>query len=231
MKVAIVDDSRLARVELKAQLAELPDIEVVGEGDSVATGLTLLAEHSIDLLLLDIDLPDGTGFDLLEQASQVPQVIFVTAFNEFAVKSFEFNALDYLLKPVRQERLLQALGKVQQQQKIQPLAPGRRIFIKDRDDCYFVDIDKVMGFEAMGNYTRVHLADAIPSVYRPISAIWERLDKDAFFKASRSWIINTRFVTAIESLPGGGLIATLQNQREVELSKRQAVEFKRIWSL
>src|SRR5690554_3554543 len=114
IRVAIVDDSRLARVELKEQLQRYPKFEVVGEAASVEEALELLRHAVIDLLLLDIDLPDGDGFDVLAQADSVPHVIFVTAFDEYAMKSFEFNALDYLLKPVRSERLQQALNKVEQ---------------------------------------------------------------------------------------------------------------------
>src|SRR5690554_6689036 len=157
MRIAIVDDSRLARLELKQQLAHLAEVEVVAEAASVAEALAMLSDAAIDLLLLDIDLPDGNGFDVLEQAATVPLVIFVTAFNEYAIRSFEVNALDYLLKPVRQERLLQALDKAQKQVHNSKVSADQRIFIKDRDCCYFVQLADIYAFEALGNYTRVHL--------------------------------------------------------------------------
>src|SRR5690554_310343 len=109
MRVVIVDDSRLARLELQQQLQAIGEIELVGEAEDVASAVTLLNSQSVDLVLLDIDLPDGTGFDVLEQINSVPLVIFVTAFNDYAIQSFEVNALDYLLKPVRQQRLQLAL--------------------------------------------------------------------------------------------------------------------------
>ncbi len=231
MRVAIVDDSRLARVELRSQLSQIEDIEIVAEAASVKAALDILAEHMIDLLLLDIDLPDGTGFDVLEQSNQTPQVIFVTAFNEYAIKSFEYNALDYLLKPVRQERLAVSISKVNAKKVSEKLSSDKRIFIKDRDKCFFVHLDEIFAFEAMGNYTRVYLSKGVPAVYRPISAIYERLDQSVFFRASRSWIVNTNFIENIEILENNTFLVKMTNGKEVNISKRQAAEFKRIWSL
>lgn len=231
MRVAIVDDSRLARLELRQQLAHCNDTEVVGEAASVAEALTLLSTTAVDVLLLDIDLPDGTGFDILEQATAVPLVIFVTAFNEYAIRSFEVNALDYLLKPVRQERLLQALDKAQKQVHNSKVSADQRIFIKDRDRCYFVQLADIYAFEALGNYTRVHMAGAVPAIYRTIGAIAERLDTRAFFRASRSWIINTQFIEHIEPSLSGGFHVQLKNGLQVDIAKRQAAAFRQAWSL
>ncbi|MGB3725613.1 MAG: LytTR family DNA-binding domain-containing protein [Glaciecola sp.] len=230
MRVAIVDDSRLARVELKQQLSDIEHIDIVAEAGSVSEAISILAQHNIDLLLLDIDLPDGDGFDVLQGAEHVPQVIFVTAFNEYAIKSFEYNALDYLMKPVRKERLIQSLNKVRPAVS-EALRPDRRIFIKDKDRCYFVSVDDIHGFEALGNYTIVHLATASPSVYKPIGAIFDRLDKSLFFKASRSWVINSHFIQNIDALENGTFAVTLANHKTVMISKRQAAEFKRNWAL
>lgn len=229
MRIALVDDSRLARVELKEQLAECRDCTIVGEASNVAEAITLLELQAVDLLLLDIDLPDGSGFDVLERLTHPPQVIFVTAFNEYAVKSFEFNALDYLMKPVRQERLQAALQKVVAKQP--KLNTEQRIFIKDRERCFFVRVEDIYAFEAMGNYTRVHLANEVPAVYRPISQILERLDEQLFFRASRSWIINTHFIDELEPTLSGGFSVRLKNGLKVDISKRQAAEFRRSWSL
>jgi len=231
MRVAIVDDSRLARVELKQQLTLVENIKLVAEADNVQSALKMLSETNIDLLLLDIDLPDGTGFDLLEQSSAVPDVIFVTAFDEFAIKSFDYNALDYLLKPVRQDRLNKALDKVKRLNVEQKLTPEKRIFIKDREQCFFVSVEDIFAFEAMGNYTRVHIENGKPCVYRPISAIEARLDKNEFFRASRSFIINTRYIVNIAAQDNGSLLVTLKNGAEMSISKRQASEFKRVWAL
>lgn len=229
MRIAIVDDSRLARVELKAQLEQCSECTVVGEAANVDEAVTLLQNEAVDLLLLDIDLPDGSGFDVLERVDNPPQVIFVTAYDEYAVKSFEYNALDYLLKPVRQVRLEAALHKVSAQRA--KLSAEQRIFIKDRDRCYFVRLEDVFAFEAMGNYTRVHLSGETPAVYRPISTIYERLDEQVFFRASRSWVINMNYIEALDATLSGGFEVTLHNGLQVPISKRQAAEFRRLWSL
>ncbi|MDT0583408.1 MULTISPECIES: LytTR family DNA-binding domain-containing protein [Alteromonadaceae] len=229
MRIAIVDDSRLARLELKQQVLAIGNVEVVAEAANVQDALEILRHNTIDLLLLDIDLPDGDGFDILEQCQEMPQVIFVTAFNEHAIKSFEYNALDYLLKPVRQERLEKALSKVRVQKET--LSPEKRIFIKDRDECYFVSVDEIFAFEALGNYTKVYFDKASPCVHRPISAIHERLDHDLFFKASRSWLVNTHFIESIDAMENGSLQVALKNGLKVIISKRQTSEFKRLWAL
>lgn len=231
MRIAIVDDSRLARLELKQQLAHLAEVEVVAEAASVAEALAMLSDAAIDLLLLDIDLPDGNGFDVLEQAATVPLVIFVTAFNEYAIRSFEVNALDYLLKPVRQERLLQAIDKARRLAQSPTVKAEQRIFIKDRDQCYFVQVADIIAFEALGNYTRVHLAGATPAIYRTIGSVAERLDPNVFFRASRSWIINTQFIEHIEPSISGGFHVELKNGQHVDISKRQAAAFRQAWSL
>lgn len=231
MRIGIVDDSRLARLELKQQLADIGGVETVFEAANVAEALTQLARMQVDVLLLDIDLPDGNGFDILAQTTSAPQVIFVTAFNEYAIKSFEVNALDYLLKPVRQERLKAALEKVKVREQSLPLSAQKRIFIKDGERCFFVSLQDIYAFEAMGNYTRVHLANAVPSVYRPISAIAERLDSSQYFRASRSWVINTAYVADIQPAVSGGFDVSLENGLQVSISKRQASEFRRLWSL
>lgn len=232
MKVMIVDDSRLARLELSEQLKQYPDLEIVAEAENVQQALQQLNHVQVDLLLLDINLPDGDGFDILLQTQQLPQVIFVTAYDEYAIKSFEFNALDYLLKPVRPERLQQALAKLKQLDQPNTLLNNEsRIFIKDGEHCYFVAVQDIIACEAMGNYTRLHLAERTPAVYRPIGAIAERLAQSQFFRASRSWLINTHYIEHIELSISGGFSVQLKNQLEVEISKRQAVEFRRHWRL
>jgi two-component system LytT family response regulator len=155
----------------------------------------------------------------------------VTAFNEYALKSFDYNALDYLLKPVRKERLNKAISKVTLAKEQTTLSPDNRIFIKDGERCFFVSVEQIVAFEAMGNYTRVHIKEGVPSVYRPIGAIYERLDQQVFFKASRSWVINTNYIEHIEALENGSYCLGLNKALRVNISKRQASEFKRLWSL
>jgi len=230
MRVILVDDSRLARLELKEQLLAIGKIDVVAEAANIQEAEAAVIEHKPDLLLLDINMPGGDGFQLLEQLSVVPQVIFVTAYDEFALKSFEYNALDYLMKPVTLPRLQAALAKykVPSENKMEK---DSRFFIKDGKRCFFVIVKDVIAFEAMGNYSRVHLTDAIPSVYRSLSQLELRLPADVFFRAARGWIINVEHITEVQPDAGGGLVVTLTNKLQVEVSRRQASQFKQIWGL
>ena len=177
-------------------------------------------------------MPGGDGFKLLEQLDFLPQIIFVTAYDHYAVKSFEYNALDYLLKPVTLTRLKAAFDKLLPvNQNEQKLALHHQFFIKDGEKCYFVKLADVICFEAMGNYTRVHLAEATPATYRSISAIAGRLPTESFFKANRSWIINTNYIKDINPSIAGGFDVVLQHNKQVEISRRQAGAFRQYWSL
>ncbi|SNY42534.1 two component transcriptional regulator, LytTR family [Arsukibacterium tuosuense] len=232
MKVIVVDDSRLARLELAEQLNHIHGTSLVGEAANIRQAKQQIEALKPDVVLLDINMPGGDGFKLLEQLDYLPQVIFVTAYDNYAVKSFEYNALDYLLKPVTLNRLQAAFDKLQPvNQNEQKLALHQQFFIKDGDNCYFVKLADVICFEAMGNYTRVHLADATPATYRSISAIAQRLPAESFFRANRSWIINTNYIKEITPSVAGGFDVKLQRNKQVEISRRQASAFRLHWSL
>lgn len=234
MKVAIVDDSRLARLELRNQLQHCLDIECVGEASDVQTALALIASKTPDLLLLDIDMPGGDGFELLEQlqaGGPLPYVIFVTAYDQFALKSFDYHATDYLLKPVTLPRLQSALAKV-------PLAGSRsqmtlqsQVFLKDGERCYFVTLADIYAFESQGNYTKVHFSGATPLIYRNLTSLEQKLPGNVFFRANRSWIINTQYIQQITPAISGGFDVSLSKNLSVEISRRQAAAFKQGWSL
>ncbi|WP_290615852.1 MULTISPECIES: LytR/AlgR family response regulator transcription factor [unclassified Arsukibacterium] len=186
MKVVVVDDSRLARLELTEQLSHISGASLVAEAANISQAKQQIETLKPDVVLLDINMPGGDGFTLQEQLDYLPQVIFVTAYDHYAVKSFEFNALDYLLKPVTLPRLQAAFDKLQPvSQNEQKLALHQQFFIKDGDHCFFVKLAEVICFEAMGNYTRVHLAQASPATYRSIGAIAQRLPADCFFSGKQ----------------------------------------------
>ena len=232
MKVVVVDDSRLARLELTEQLSHISGASLVAEAANISQAKQQIETLKPDVVLLDINMPGGDGFTLLEQLDYLPQVIFVTAYDHYAVKSFEFNALDYLLKPVTLPRLQAAFDKLQPvSQNEQKLALHQQFFIKDGDHCFFVKLAEVICFEAMGNYTRVHLAQASPATYRSIGAIAQRLPADCFFRANRSWIINTHYINEIAPSVSGGFDVQLQHNKQVEISRRQASAFRQHWSL
>jgi two-component system, LytTR family, response regulator len=233
-KALIVDDSRLARRELVALLADHPTIEVVGEAADVASALTLLNETKPDLLLLDIDLPDGSGFDLLEQADYTPRVIFTTAYEQHALHAFEVNALDYLLKPITAERLSQALSKVIQNSDTSPPQKTKvtnrkaddHLFIRDGERCHFVQYRDIRLLEVDGNYVRLYFRDTKAMLYKSLNYVEERLDPVVFFRANRKQIINLSFIANIEPWVGDGLLIQLQDGNKIEASRRQARELK-----
>jgi two-component system LytT family response regulator len=229
----IVDDERLARSELRRLLAAHSDIEIVGEARDADEAMAQIRKLSPELLFLDIQMPGGSGFELLERLESVPRVIFTTAFDEHALHAFEVNALDYLLKPIRPERLAEAVSRALQQGGPKPssIAGNQQIFVKDGERCWFVPLRKIVLFESEGNYTRVYFDGNRPSVLRSLNALEERLDASLFYRVSRRHIVNLQAITTVESTVSDGLTLTLQGNLQVEMSRRRALEFRQRMSL
>ena len=220
MRVVIVEDSRLARLELCEQLSQLPNVTLVGQADTVESATALINEVQPDLILLDIDLPGGTGFDLLEQLEVLPKVVFTTAFDEFAVRSFEVDALDYLLKPITLPRLTKALAKAEAQLAAQEavttesrLHGDSQLFLKEGEQCWLIRLKQVQLFESVGNYTRVYFDQHKPMLNKAISHIEARLPEAEFFRINRSEIINLAFIDDIEVPLNGQWQGRMQNGR------------------
>jgi two-component system LytT family response regulator len=234
MNVMIVEDSRLARRELFTLLQQHPSLHVVAEAENVQSALPLLGQLRPDLLLLDIHLPDGSGFDLLDQAEFLPRVIFTTAYERHALQAFEVNALDYLLKPITAERLAQALQKVSASQNpgSMPAAhPASRtadehLFIRDGERCHFVKYREISLLEVDGNYVKLYFRNTRAMLGKSLNYVEERLDPQLFLRANRQQIINVNFIAHIEPWLGEGLLIKLQDGKEVEVSRRQARELK-----
>ena len=239
LSVVIVEDSTLARGELRCTLEELGGVDIVAEAANVKEGVAGIEATRPDLILLDIQLPDGDGFSLLEQLKFVPEVIFTTAFDQYALRAFEFNALDYLQKPIERERLAAALQRVREKIKRQaehvPTSPrkhrGDQIFIKDGERCYFVRLAEVALFEVEGNYTRVYFRDQKPLLARALNYLEGRLEPSQFFRTGRRHIVNLDFVQSIDADVGDGLILTLRGGRSVEVSRRQARELRELLAI
>lgn len=241
MNALIVDDERLARKELVSLLSEHPDIEIVGEAINADDAYEKINTLKPDLLFLDIQMPGKSGFDLLEMLDAVPKVIFTTAYDEYALKAFEVNALDYVLKPIQPERLNDALKKLSknQQQEEQlhasvqkgKLGLNDQVFVKDGDKCWFVRLSDVRLFESDGNYIKVYFEQYKPMIHKSLNALDERLDDRTFFRASRKHIINLNWVENIETWFNGGLMVQLKGGEKVEVSRRQAAKFKDMMSL
>lgn len=244
MRTLIVDDERLARNELKRLLEPYTKIEIVGEAANAEEALKLIEEQQPELLFLDIQMPGKNGFELLSSIEgKSPEVIFTTAFDEYAIKAFEFNALDYLLKPIDTERLKETIHRIEENQA-QPeasahaneraekvLGENDQVFVKDGEKCWFVKLGKIRLFESMGNYVRLHFDDQKPLVLKSLNSLEERLDPNTYFRANRKHIINLHWIEKIEPWFSGGLLVTLQGGDKIEISRRQAIRFKELMSL
>ncbi|HEY5692674.1 MAG TPA: LytTR family DNA-binding domain-containing protein [Cyclobacteriaceae bacterium] len=238
MRALIVDDERLARKELIKLLEAHPSIEVVGEAVNADEAEQMVNELSPDLLFLDIQMPGRTGFQLLESLDSAPSVVFTTAYDEFAMKAFEVNALDYLLKPIHPERLSEAVQKINEKDKSRggrskdkKLGLEDQVFVKDGDRCWFVSLTNIRLFESDGNYIKVYFDGNRPMIHKSLNALDEKLDERAFFRASRKHIINLSWVDSIEPWFNGGLMVKLKGGDKVEVSRRQAAKFKDMMSL
>ncbi|HEX2608972.1 MAG TPA: response regulator [Flavisolibacter sp.] len=244
MRAILIDDERLARTELRKLLQDFPDIEIVDEASNAEEGLQKIESHNPDLIFLDIQMPGKTGFDLLSELDHAPQVIFTTAYDEYALKAFEVNALDYLLKPVEPKRLADAIEKLKRngangtgEKPHQPmentsiLNENDQVFVKDGERCWFVKLGEVRLFESVGNYAKVFFGANKPLILKSLNALEERLDEKVFFRANRKHIVNLRLIDKIEPYFNGGLLLELKGGEKIEVSRRQTVKFKEMMSL
>ena len=237
----IIDDERLARNELKKLLEQYPEIQIIDEASGVDEGVKKIELARPDLIFLDIQMPGKTGFDLLGALEKAPKVIFTTAFDEFALKAFEVNALDYLLKPIDPNRLSDAIQKLQTELALEqasllggsvrgPLTEADQVFVKDGEKCWFVKLAEIRLFESVGNYAKVYFSTHKPLILKSLNALEDRLDEHVFFRANRKHIINLHWIEKIEPYFNGGLLVELKGGEKIEISRRQTVKFKEMMS-
>jgi two-component system LytT family response regulator len=237
----IIDDERLARNELKKLLEQHPEIQIIDEASGVDEGVEKIDLARPDLIFLDIQMPGKTGFDLLGELEKAPKVIFTTAFDEFALKAFEVNALDYLLKPIDPNRLSDAIQKLQTELALEqasllggsvrgPLTEADQVFVKDGEKCWFVKLAEIRLFESVGNYAKVYFSTHKPLILKSLNALEDRLDEHVFFRANRKHIINLHWIEKIEPYFNGGLLVELKGGEKIEISRRQTVKFKEMMS-
>ena len=242
MRALLIDDERLARAELRRLLAAHPEVEIIGEAVNAAEGVQQIATLKPDLIFLDVQMPGGSGFDMLAALEEAPEVIFTTAFDQYALQAFEVNALDYLQKPIQANRMAAALQRcaLRHQRALaytavgaMPVAPitTKKLFIKDGERCWFVGVQDIRLFESDGNYTRIYFDDHKPLMLRSLNQLEERLDPQRFFRASRRHIVNLDYVEEVTPNDAGGLDLRLRDNLEVEVSRRRAAQFKSLASL
>jgi len=237
MRAIIVDDERLARQELKSLLAEHKDVEVIAECANAAEAKEKISLLKPDVVFLDIQMPGKNGLELAQELSPVPELVFITAHDEFALRAFEVNALDYLLKPVQADRLAETLKKLFNKEEEVPqefrtvLTDEDQVFLKDGERCWFVKLANVRLFESEGNYVRVFFETSKPLILRSLNNLEQRLSPNSFFRASRKHIVNLRWIENIEPWFNGGLMVKLKGGEQIEISRRQSVKLKDMMSL
>jgi two-component system LytT family response regulator len=237
MKAIIIDDERLARQELKNLLSNYKEIEIVAECSDANQAKTKILELKPDIIFCDIQMPGKSGLELAEEISGTIDVVFISAYDEHAIKAFELNAFDYLLKPVQPNRLAETIKKLQIKETAfkvdnnSPLCKNETVFIKDAEKCWFVELNNIRLFESEGNYVRVYFDNFKPLILRSLNSLEARLNEKEFFRASRKHIINLSYISSVESWFNGGLNVKLKDGKEIEISRRQAVRLKDLLSL
>lgn len=238
IQAILVDDEKLAREGLKNLLKEFPDVQIIGEASNAEEALELIDKLKPQLVFLDVQMPEKTGFDLLEDLIETPAIIFTTAYDEYALKAFEVNALDYLLKPVVKERLAEAVQKAkkqieeqQQNRNRQMLLPTEKVFIRDGDRCWYIKLEDIRLIESAGNYAKIYFDKYQPLIHRTLNSLDERLSDQLFFRANRQQIVNLNFLDKIEPFFNSGFLFFMKDGTKIEVSRRQAVKFKEKMSL
>jgi two-component system, LytTR family, response regulator len=236
MKALIIDDERLARAEVRRLLADFNWVKVVGEAENAEQALALIQSQQPDLVFLDVQMPGKSGFDLIEEIrGDMPRIIFTTAYDEFALRAFEVNALDYLMKPITPDRFAAALSKVREEPvgpaNHSPLRSSDQVFVRDGERCWFIPVSKIRLLESEGNYTRVRFENQSPLIYRSLSTLEQRLPADDFFRINRQQVANLHFIEKIETWFSHGLKIWLKGGEECEVSRRAARAFRQKLSL
>jgi two-component system, LytTR family, response regulator len=236
MKALIIDDERLARAEVRRLLDDFNWVKVVGEAENAEQALALIQSRQPDLLFLDVQMPGKTGFDLIEEIrGEMPRVIFTTAYDEFALRAFEVNALDYLMKPITPDRFAAALTRVREEpaalENQSALRSSDQVFVRDGERCWFIPVSKIRLLESEGNYTRVRFENQSPLIYRSLSTLEQRLPADDFFRINRQQVVNLHFIERIETWFSHGLKIWLKGGEECEVSRRAARAFRQKLSL
>ena len=244
MKALLVDDERLARSELRRLLRAHPEIEIIGEAADAAQAKEKIRTLHPDLVFLDVQMPVRTGFELLAELAEPPRVIFTTAYDQYALKAFDFGALDYLLKPIEPSRLARALARLKENADTEPpaswqtdtalgvLGENDQVFLKDGDHCWLVRVGEIRLLESEGNYARIYFAENRPLIPRSLQTLETRLNPQHFLRVSRQHIINLRFVRKVEPWFDGGLLLCMaENDPEIKVARRRAQELRERLSL
>lgn len=229
-KALVIDDEQLARKAIISLLKDYPAIEVAGEADGAKQAVALIEKYQPDLLFLDIQMPGKTGFDLLNELSYQGKVIFITAYDEYALRAFEINALDYLMKPISPDRFKKAIDRLSEEGDSfapplkQDLRYDDRLFLLMGKHMVFLKISSIVYIQAEGDYTQITTADGRKGLILKSMKEWnERLPESHFCRIHRSHIINLDFVDAIEKEYNYDFSVKLKNcEKTLVMSRRYA---------
>ena len=229
-KALVVDDEQLARKALISLIKDYPDIEIAGEAEDVKQAIALIASHQPDLLFLDIQMPGKSGFDLLNEVNYQGKVIFITAYDEYALRAFEINALDYLMKPISPKRFKLAMDRLSEQDEMkavplkQNLQYNDRLFLLMGKHMVFLKISSIIYIQAEGDYTQVITSDGRKGLILKSMKEWvSRLPDTHFCRIHRSYIVNLDFVEKIEKEFNYDFSVSLQNcEKTLIMSRRYA---------
>lgn len=244
-KAVIIDDEPLARSVVVEFLQAHTDIRVVAECYNGFEGFKAITQHQPDLIFLDIQMPKINGFEMLELISTLPAVIFTTAFDEYAIKAFESNAIDYLLKPFSQERFNNSIEKWRKNSSVTSVTnlqhlvqegsrqpeEKNRIVVKNGTDIRIVPVEDIVYIEAYDDYVKIFTKDTYYLKKKTMNYYEEVLEKTLFFRAHRSFIINLQQLTKIESLEKNSYIAILKNNKRIPLSRTSYSKLRELWKL
>lgn len=247
LRTLIVDDEPVARQILREELEAFPEVMIVGEAENGRQALDRIREHDPNLVLLDLQMPVMTGFEVVQnlRGSRLPSIVMVTAYDQFAIRAFEAGAIDYLLKPVSQDRLARAIERVQRAQGNSkaatesvmqlleaapiPSAPRTRKLVGRSGDEYFLlDLDEVLALQAEGSIVWVYTAKRRLMATQNLKAIEARLGASQFQRVHRNAILNVNHVRKMSSLSSQRWLLTLSNGQEFIVSKRQARNVREI---
>lgn len=234
LRVILVDDERIARLSLRALLSQEEGVEIVDEATTAAEAVASVSQWQPDAVFLDIQLPDGSGLDVVERFKSAAKIIFVSVSDAYALRAFEINALDYLHKPVEPERLHRTLQRLRNPAQA-PLVPARLAendlaYLEHEQGQLFIRAEEILWIESQGNYSRVFTQDKRQFQMRRSLNEWEsRLDPVAFIRISRTALIRVRSIERIEMhADGGAKVRLLRWAIPLEVSRRAAAELKRV---
>ncbi len=244
MKVIIIDDEARARKSIADLLKFSPqDISLVAEAESVASGFAVITTHKPDLIFLDINMPDGTGFDLLKKLDNINfKIIFITAYEEYAVQAFEFSAIDYILKPVDPKKLFEAINRAHQlveQENISlklnalfanlenSASENKKLILKTSESIYVVNTDDIIRCESDAGYTQFYLLDDKRIIVScNLKDYEEMLDGYGFYRIHQSHLINLKYIDHYSKTEGGAVV--MKDNSELPVARRKKESFLKL---